>query len=675
MMLRPMRPNPLMPTFTAIDILHVHRIDARARRRQTIHSNERACGGSNRPAILRYLLSHCSGIAVYLLYSLLTLVVFVVVSPYFLYQAIRYKKYIGSLRQRLGYLPISFNVDGEESIWIHAVSVGEVLTARALAADLKARYPRLRLFLSTTTMAGQQVARRSLQHVDARLLLPVRLGVHRPPHARTSCKPRLFIMMETEIWPNLLRECRRARREDGRDQRPHLVALVSALPADPPVLPPRARRRRSLLHAERGIGAAARRPRRRPGARHGHRQPEVRLARACRRATAHGKPRERVLRFFRVSPNRPVDRRRQHDARRGGGGAARVRARQDDDAERAAGARAAPSRAVRRSGAPGARRGLRHGAALASCRSTPSRAPTSSSLDTIGELAQLYQVATVVFVGGSLVGSRRPQHPRAGDLRQADRLRAAHAELRGDRRRVPRPTARPCRCSPSASSTTRCSTLVTDPVRRARLGAAARALVEANRGAKDKTLAVIADLLPPARRGRRGPAVPPGPLILSTLSSAVRRGGGVAAPVVRAPIRRAARRLARPVVSVGNLRVGGSGKTPIVAHIARLLRRRAASGPPILTRGYGRRDARDGVTVVSDGTRVLAGLDARGRRAADARARAARACRCSSARIAICRAASPNARLGATVHLLDDGFQHLAARARRRSAASSTRTT
>ena len=58
-------------------------------------------------------------------------------SPYFLYQAIRYKKYIGSLRQRLGYLPISFNVDGEESIWIHAVSVGEALTARALVADLQ----------------------------------------------------------------------------------------------------------------------------------------------------------------------------------------------------------------------------------------------------------------------------------------------------------------------------------------------------------------------------------------------------------------------------------------------------------------------------------------------------------------------------------------------------------
>ena len=93
-------------------------------------------------------------------------------------------------------------------------------------------------------------------------------------------------------------------------------------------------------------------------------------------------------------------------------------------------------------------------------------------------------------------GPRRPQHPRAGDLRQADCVRARTCRTS---RRLPTPsspTARPCRCSPSASSTKPLLTLVADPVRQARLGAAARALVEANRGAKDKTLAVLADLLP-----------------------------------------------------------------------------------------------------------------------------------------------------------------------------------
>src|SRR5881396_3981221 len=112
----------------------------------------------------------------YLAYSLLTVVVLIVVSPYFLYQAIRYKKYIGSLGQRLGYLPISFNLDGEQSIWIHAVSVGEVLTARALIGDLKRRYPHLRIFLSTTTMGGQQVARRNVQDVDAVFYFPFDLA-------------------------------------------------------------------------------------------------------------------------------------------------------------------------------------------------------------------------------------------------------------------------------------------------------------------------------------------------------------------------------------------------------------------------------------------------------------------------------------------------------------------
>src|SRR5438477_9919689 len=145
----------------------------------------------------------------YIAYSALSLALFVVVSPYFLYQAIRYKKYIGSLRQRLGFLPITFNIDGEESIWIHAVSVGEALTARALAADLKSRYPRLRLFLSTTTIAGQEVARSSLSNVDAVFYFPFDWAFIVRRTLRLV-KPRLFIMMETEIWPNLLRACRRA---------------------------------------------------------------------------------------------------------------------------------------------------------------------------------------------------------------------------------------------------------------------------------------------------------------------------------------------------------------------------------------------------------------------------------------------------------------------------------
>ena len=87
----------------------------------------------------------------YTIYSVAIVLFFAILSPYFLYQAVRYRKYIRNLPQRLGYLPLSFNFDGDESIWIHAVSVGEVLTARALLPQLRERYPRLRIFLSTTT--------------------------------------------------------------------------------------------------------------------------------------------------------------------------------------------------------------------------------------------------------------------------------------------------------------------------------------------------------------------------------------------------------------------------------------------------------------------------------------------------------------------------------------------
>src|SRR5687767_595166 len=147
--------------------------------------------------------------AVYSLYSVLIVTFFLIMSPYLAWQAVRYRKYIGSLRQRLGYLPVSFNLDGEQSIWIHAVSVGEVLTARALLPQLRERYPRYRLFLSTTTMTGQQIARNNLQYVDEVFYFPFDLGfvVNR---TLRLVKPKMFIMMETEIWPNLLRACQRA---------------------------------------------------------------------------------------------------------------------------------------------------------------------------------------------------------------------------------------------------------------------------------------------------------------------------------------------------------------------------------------------------------------------------------------------------------------------------------
>jgi tetraacyldisaccharide 4'-kinase len=119
----------------------------------------------------------------------------------------------------------------------------------------------------------------------------------------------------------------------------------------------------------------------------------------------------------------------------------------------------------------------------------------------------------------------------------------------------------------------------------------------------------------------------------------------------------ARRALARPVVSVGNLVVGGSGKTPLVAHLARLLRE-AGERPSILTRGYGRTAPVDGVVVVHDGERLRADLGRSGDEPLMLARSVGAAVLVSPDRYLAGRLAE--ARLGCTVHLLDDGFQHLA---------------
>ncbi|RPJ69396.1 MAG: tetraacyldisaccharide 4'-kinase [Acidobacteria bacterium] len=118
------------------------------------------------------------------------------------------------------------------------------------------------------------------------------------------------------------------------------------------------------------------------------------------------------------------------------------------------------------------------------------------------------------------------------------------------------------------------------------------------------------------------------------------------------------RRLCRPVISVGNVAVGGSGKTPVVARLARMLLE-AGERPSVLSRGYARRRSEDGVTVVSDGCRVLADVD----RAGDEPLMLARALPAVPVLVGADRylgGVLAERRFGCTVHLLDDGFQHFA---------------
>jgi tetraacyldisaccharide 4'-kinase len=122
------------------------------------------------------------------------------------------------------------------------------------------------------------------------------------------------------------------------------------------------------------------------------------------------------------------------------------------------------------------------------------------------------------------------------------------------------------------------------------------------------------------------------------------------------PARR--RRLDRPVISVGNLSMGGTGKTPVVGAIVEWLLAQGEQ-PAILSRGYARTDPADGVVVVSDGVRVLAPLDRAGDEPLMLARRFPHAIVCVSPDRYLSGALAER-RLAATVHVLDDGFQHLA---------------
>jgi 3-deoxy-D-manno-octulosonic-acid transferase len=151
----------------------------------------------------------------YALYSLLTVAGMLLFSPYFLLRGLVQGKYLSNMPERLGWrFPPELRVGNspgskEKSIWIHAVSVGEVLAVLPLAQQLKERFPLRRLVVSTTTVTGQKLACERMPFADAVFYFPLdwRGPVRR---ALTAVRAEAVIIVETEIWPNFLRECRRA---------------------------------------------------------------------------------------------------------------------------------------------------------------------------------------------------------------------------------------------------------------------------------------------------------------------------------------------------------------------------------------------------------------------------------------------------------------------------------
>src|SRR5271169_1809385 len=114
----------------------------------------------------------------YALYSLLTAVGMLLLAPYFLVRGLIQGKYLSNIPERMGWRfppELSGGSEGlrEKSIWIHAVSVGEVLAVLPLAQQLKKSFPQRPLVVSTTTVTGHRIARERMPFADAIFYFPL----------------------------------------------------------------------------------------------------------------------------------------------------------------------------------------------------------------------------------------------------------------------------------------------------------------------------------------------------------------------------------------------------------------------------------------------------------------------------------------------------------------------
>ena len=496
------------------------------------------------------------------------------------------RDYWSHFGERLGFLPRSFTRTNGGSIWLHAVSVGEVVSAVPLVETLRRDIPGAPIYLSTSTTAGRKTAEREIAPlVNGIFYLPLDYvtGVRRVLRA---LRPALVIILETEIWPNLYAEVKRAGASlaivNGRIsdrawpryqawkrlfapilQLPKLVLAQSAtdyarylelgVPAH------RLKTEANLKYdaaIARGatdlptfganhvwIAASTVGPNERGSiARHAMDEDEVVLA----AFQSLAKNFQRLLLIL----------------------APRQRARFGPVAQK-----------LERAAIPFVRR-----TEINRNSSMGLELPGVLLLDTIGDLARAYTLADVVFVGGSIAprGGHNIMEPAAAavpivigphmhnfETITRDFL-AADAVIQIQQVKELAPAVRE---------------LLLDRGRAITVGQNARALVERHQGVANR---IGRQLCPLYHRGN--PTAPH-----NLVSRAVLGGlawlwckGGVVKRRRSEEQTASASPLPVPVISIGGITIGGSGKTPFTAYLARQLREHGYA-PAILTRGYRRR--------------------------------------------------------------------------------------
>jgi 3-deoxy-D-manno-octulosonic-acid transferase len=157
----------------------------------------------------------------YLLYSALLAAGLLASLPYWMFGKRRHGKYREGLGERLGKVPSRLQTQSTPAIWVHAVSVGEVLAVSELVSQLRQRFQNYRVVVSTTTSTGWKLAAKHFGE-DNVFYFPLDFAFAIRPYL-SVLRPRLIVLAETEFWPNFLRL---AQASDAR------VAVVNARISD-----------------------------------------------------------------------------------------------------------------------------------------------------------------------------------------------------------------------------------------------------------------------------------------------------------------------------------------------------------------------------------------------------------------------------------------------------------
>ena len=516
---------------------------------------------------------------IYFLYRVLQAFALPAVFAYFVFRSLRNFAYFTSLGQRLGFLPASYRQTAPGAIWLHAVSVGEVVAVTELARRLRTIFPRAPLFLSVGTLAGHSTAREKLAGTISGVFYAPIDYVFAVRNVLRALQPAILVILETEIWPNVFREAKRAG-----------CGLV-------------------IVNGRISDRTAARYRRLRWFFQEVMRWPDAILVQSGlmrERFLASGPPAERVqiggnLKYDVVPPaadaNSPV----RHLVESVRPVEVWIAAStmppavagdvDEDDAVVAAFQALAPKH-PRLLMVLAPRKPERFDSAAAKLdaagiayvrRSKLDRAPTLPGvllLDSIGELSGLFPLADVVFMGGTLAA--RGGHnilepaffakpvicgPHMENFREIAREfleRGGYVEI-----------------AAAAGLASAVDELLTDRSRAEQVGRRAAECAASNRGATDRACAVIREAAAqacPNVRQELATRILLWPLSLVWCSVAAwTRGRNT----------RRQRHLNAAVVSVGNITMGGTGKTPCVLYMAEQMHR-AGRQPGILTRGHGR---------------------------------------------------------------------------------------